>query len=463
MKLKLLTGALVVIAALTTLGGCKKGPKKVNYVDSDKVRLTLDYKGRDFYKDGIGQVTTTSTSYIDGDTTHFVPVVTTTKSERIKSRYYGIDTPESTGKVQEWGKTASEFTKAKLKEANENGTIVVSTPQSGYAKPQPDSTGSRYISLVWICLDKKDADLEDLRLLNLWIVQEGLSYVKNVADVPEYADTFIAAEEQARDLKLCLFSPESEPGFNSGDYINTSLLDIKIEVEKSLADPDYKNAYDNQRVRVQGTVAGYVNNILYLQAFFTKEQGARTDEGEYAGINVFCGMSSISSKFSTRNTLIELSGLCQDSEIFGFQITSVYSFSIREKDPNDTKVILSPEANTDQYKLTTLEYAANDLKGANYASLFCNVKITDPVEVEDVYIASNSEITLYLKDCEFDIYVPFLYYGNPDMPNQTWNTKDKFIGHKFMVTGIYTFHKTTSGKTVWQINPTGGADLVFVE
>ena len=46
---------------------------------------------------------------IDGDTAHFIPLVTTTSRLNIKSRYYGIDTPESTGRIQPWGQPASDF------------------------------------------------------------------------------------------------------------------------------------------------------------------------------------------------------------------------------------------------------------------------------------------------------------------------------------------------------------------
>ena len=131
-----------------------------------------------------------------------------------------------------WGKDASNFTKEMLYEANEKGTIVVSSPQTTYAAPSPDSTGSRYVSLVWINTEKKNAPLSELYLLNLWIVQEGLSWVKNVQDMPQYSDTFYNAEQQAKDYKLCLFSDEIPETWNGGDYQDTSLLDMKEELKE---------------------------------------------------------------------------------------------------------------------------------------------------------------------------------------------------------------------------------------
>ena len=47
---------------------------------------------------------------IDGDTTHFYTDAIGTNGF-IKTRYLCIDTPESTGQVQKWGKTASLFNK----------------------------------------------------------------------------------------------------------------------------------------------------------------------------------------------------------------------------------------------------------------------------------------------------------------------------------------------------------------
>ena len=217
-----------------------------------------------FFEDGIGEVELYTA--IDGDTAHF-KMLGDTNGELLKARFYGIDTPESTGKVQEYGKAASNFTKEKLKNADENGTIVVSSPFFEYKTPELDSTGGRYLSLIWINEEKEHAPISELKCLNLMIVQEGYSWVKNLNEIPSYVDTFTKAEEQARNLKLNLFSGEPDPLFNYGDYVDVSLLELKNAVINSLKDPNYVNPYDGENVRIQGTVAGYVDNILYLQDF----------------------------------------------------------------------------------------------------------------------------------------------------------------------------------------------------
>ena len=102
------------------------------------------------------------------------------------------------------------------------------------------------------------------------------------------------------------------------------------------------------------------------------------------------------------------------------------------------------------------------MKEANYDSLFCSVQITDTVEVRSIYKASNSEITLYLKDADFSIYISFMYTGT-GTDDSYWTEEENFVGKKFKVTGVYTFHKgSNSGKISWQINPSNSSELVCV-
>ena len=145
-------------------------PEFFDYVHEDeRARLQLDYKDRGFFEDGIAEVELKTC--IDGDTAHFVSKVG--DNSTIKVRFYGIDTPESTGQFEDWGFPAKYFTQEKLENAAENGTIVVSTPLVDYGEPEKDSTGSRYVGVVWINETVKNAPMDQLYFLNLWIVQEG--------------------------------------------------------------------------------------------------------------------------------------------------------------------------------------------------------------------------------------------------------------------------------------------------
>ena len=444
------------------------GEEFIDYAHNGSLALDVDYKGRDFFKDGIGEVTLSTK--IDGDTAHFFPVVKTTSSEKIKSRFYGIDTPESTGKIQPYGHAASVFTGSKLDAAAKNGTIVISTPGLGYKEPQKDSTGSRYLSLVWINETKKNANFDELILLNVWIVQEGYSWVNQLDKVPYMEDTFLKAEAQAKKFKLNLHSGKPDKDFNYGDYETTSILDIKREIVATLDDPTHVNKFDNKKVRVTGTVAGYINKTLYLQGFFTVADGSTKPEGEYASINIYTGTGVIPTRYTETNAVVMLCGTAITSETFGFQISGVTFPQLKSRESDNTaRVMLEPEDNVDPTtKLHVFEYSISELdtivKNKDYSSLYCATSITDEFTVTEVYENdSHDEWTLYFNipgtktRCNFNVYVNFPYKPNPD--SAIW-TKNDFLNKTFTVKGIYGLHTFASGRTSYQITPTSSSDLV---
>ena len=121
-------------------------PLAITYKVSDQVKLTKDYKGKSFLDDGIGEVTLDRA--IDGDTAWFYDQ----NGTKIKVRFLGIDTPESTREKEAWGKAASTFTRNKLQNAH---TIVLESQG-----PRQETYG-RYLGFVWV----------DGVLLNLELVE----------------------------------------------------------------------------------------------------------------------------------------------------------------------------------------------------------------------------------------------------------------------------------------------------
>ena len=486
-KFKTIILTVALSMCLGGLTGCNKNNKKeyvptrgdenwVDFAHDGTVSLGLDYKNRDFYKDGIGEVTLKTV--IDGDTAHFYPVVKTTSSLAIKSRYYGIDTPESTGRIQPWGKPASDFNKEKLKNAAANGTIVVSSAQDDYGEPIPDSTGSRYVSLIWINETKKNAAYNELYLLNLEIVQEGYSWVKNVQDMPQYADTFYKAEKQAQTYKLNLFSGEDDPTMDHGEFKDTSLLNLKYETEQYLADPEYVSPYDHMKVRVRGTVAGFSSGTMYIQSHFTEEdseavrgEGQGIPGGEYASINIFCGMSAVPSRYRKINTFIQLCVTAVYSENFGFQLTGAeghFPIVASEATEYDCQILLTAEENTDAQQLYIAEYDPATLSQIAQAGstecLFCAVSTTSPVTCNKFYInPEETEITLGFTGMKFSAYITFAYAGDPEKPYSYWKTESDFVGKQFLMSGVYTYHKTQSGNITYQIVFNDASGLVWVK
>lgn len=451
-------------------------PEWVDYAHNGSVRLSLDYKDRDFFEDGVEQVSLYNT--IDGDTAHFKNGA----GETIKCRFFGIDTPESTGKIQPYGGKASKYTSGLLEAAQKSGTIVVSSAQSDYGKPNPDSTGSRYVSLIWVNLEKKNAPLDELYLLNLMVVQEGLSWVKNVGDMPEYTDAFYAAEEQAKAYKLMLHSGLPDDEMPTGDYENVTLLDLKNAFIEEIAahkagDTSYVNPFDNKKVRIQGTVNGFANHIIYLADFcyYLDNEGNPIDDsamvvgvnGEYASINVFAGMSVPPSKFTTLGNYIEVCGIAKDSK-FGFQITSV-DLPISPYSDHDSRLILKADANTEEHALHVFDYTADELQHVidteDYNALNCRVHMTTPVECTKSYKGDSGDITLYFaRPYGFRCYFTFKFKPYPVTdPAVTWSDETLFVGHKFTIKGCFVYHEAASGNTSMQICPSISADLILAD
>ena len=196
--------SLLTFSTLVSLTSCgsedkpfqeKEKQEAVDYVSSLKFDKN---SGRKFVKVSVKLL-------VDGDTSHFYiddadkaqfPEGHLIRQDGVlKLRYLGIDTPESTGQIQEWGKTASNFNKSKLSNATE---IYV---ESNDGKWNLDSTGSRYLGYVWY----KTAQDSELKCLNLEILQEGLSYAKSLGDLC-YKDTFQKTYSQSNALELPVFS-----------------------------------------------------------------------------------------------------------------------------------------------------------------------------------------------------------------------------------------------------------------
>ena len=472
----------------------------VDYVHNDqRARLALDYKNadgssRDFFKDGIGQVELRNA--IDGDTAHFNPINATT-NDYIKTRFYGIDTPESTGQIQLWGKSASKFTSEKLKNAAANGTIVLSSPSQTYAEPQVDSTGSRYLGLVWINETVKNADYKDLVLLNLWVVQEGYSATKSVDKVPEYAEVFFDADRQAQAYELHIWGDEIDPNYNYGDYEPVSIIAIKDEERWSKA-KGYENPYYDANVHIEATVTGYSDHIIYVQEYYDydwmveyldkmldegkieqdeyHERLETSKDGVYAGIGLFTGMSfSNDKRYTTPNTRIEVNGSVGYQ--FGLQIQGISCPNIYSGGTNEVHILHSAEEvlsddSFETFRVHNFNVDATDLKKDD-EYLFMKVEVNDTLVVtggkddkEDAAVRLDVE-TEDGKKLEFSINITFIFFPDPvNNPRKRWTSYEHFMGKRLKVQGIYYFFNYSSGNysvDYYNVLPTVRDDITLLD
>ena len=472
----------------------------IDYVHDDpRARLNLDYKdatgdSRDFFVDGIGQVELRNT--IDGDTAHFDPI-NSTENTYIKTRFYGIDTPESTGQIQLWGKSASKFTSEKLKNAAANGTIVLSSPSATYAAPQVDSTGGRYLGLVWINETVKNADYKDLVLLNLWVVQEGYSATKSVDKVPEYADVFFDADRQAQAMQLHIWGNDVDPNYNYGDYEPVSIIAIKDEERWSKA-KGYENPYYDANVHIEATVTGYSDHIIYVQEYYDYDWMAEyldrmlaeekidineyydrlesSVNGVYAGIGLFTGMNfSNDKKYTTPNTRIEVNGSVGYQ--FGLQIQGIscpnkYTGGKTEVHILHTAEEVLSDPSFETFRVHNFQVNANQLqKDDEY--LFMKVEVNDTLVVtggkddkEDGAVRLDVKTESGAK-CEFSINITFIFFPDQvNYPRKRWTSYESFLGKKLKVQGIYYFFNYSSGDysvDYYNVLPTVRDDITLLD
>ena len=156
--------------------------------------------------DHYGYVTLRSCT--DGDTANFVQegyVDASNKPITIKTRFLGVNTPESTAKVEPWGKKASLFTKHILEEAqakaDEESAAAGHTVYNIALITDPavmgerDSSGNRWLAFVWYRMGSD----QKWRNLNLELVEQAYSKNQLFLDskICDYRASFAKADENA--------------------------------------------------------------------------------------------------------------------------------------------------------------------------------------------------------------------------------------------------------------------------
>lgn len=259
---KLTSLFLVLVLAVGMFAGCQQGQGGDNTTGSSQVEF-VDYVANtklDMNSSTLKQEVTVK-SYIDGDTTHFNVPTSISDDGVLKARYLCVNTPESTGKIEEWGKKASNFTKEKLQSAT---SIIV---ESNDEQWHTDSTAGRHLVWVWY----RTSDSEDYRCLNLELIQNGLSIACGTV-AERYGDVASLAFQQAKALKLNVFSGEKDPDFYYGDAYEVTLKGLRTNISQ----------YEDKQVAFEGIVTRNNSNTVYVEAY--------DEETEmYYGISVYYG------------------------------------------------------------------------------------------------------------------------------------------------------------------------------
>lgn len=264
-------------------------------------------------------------SYVDGDTVHFNVPESVIPGGVLKARFLAINTPESTGKIEEYGKAASAFTKEKLKNAE---SIIIESDNGTW---NADSTGGRYLVWVWY----RNPGETEYRNLNLEILQNGLAIASNSGG-NIYGSQALAAIAQAKAQKLNVHSGQPDPDFFYGEAVELDLKELRTNVEQ----------YNNMKVAFNGIVTMNSNNSVYVEAY-----DSETDM--YYGMSVYYGFGLNGDGVQILNVgnEVRIVGTVQYYETGGtWQVSGLTYRTMKPNDPNNIQKL--SEGHTPAYVLT---------------------------------------------------------------------------------------------------------------
>ncbi len=318
-------------------------------------------------------------NFVDGDTVHFNVPVEVMPEGIFKARFLGINTPESTGKIEQYGKAASAFTKGRLKDAV---SIII---ESDTATWNADSTGNRYLVWVWY----KTADMSDYRNLNVEILQNGLAIASN-SNNNIYGSICMSAIDQARRQKLNVYSGVKDPDFYDGAAVELTLRELRTNIE----------AYRDILVAFECIVAANASDTVYVEQF-------DEETGLYYGISVYYGNSGVGGdglKILNIGNKVRIVGKVQYYETGEtWQISGLKYRAMKPDDPENIQFISSGHSGAfvstdpETFKNGKLVVAVTDTDSGeekdvsfDYAELVMNTSVQmSDLAVKSVYTTQN--------------------------------------------------------------------------
>ena len=365
-------------------------------------------------------------TFVDGDTTHFYVPESVMEGGVLKGRYLAINTPESTGKIEEYGKKASQFTREKLSEAV---SIIIESETGSW---DPDSTGDRYLVWVWY----KTAGMEEYRNLNIEILQNGLA-IANGASGNRYGETCVAAIDQAKWEKLNIYSGEPDPDFYYGEAIELTLKELRTNIQ----------SYSGMKV----AFSGVITTNSGTQGVYVEDYDPET--GMYYGMYLYYG-------HSLNGTGLDILRVGNEARIVGtvqyyegggtWQVSDLTYRMMKPDDPGNIQML--SQNNSPSFVLTDPDTFANGVvsirteegeKSFSYAELALgtSVEVRD-LEVVDVYTtekadsSSNGAMTLTCKAGDTTITVRTAVLLDE---NGQRITADAYLGKTIDVKGIVDY------------------------
>ena len=367
----------LILILLSSCATKSPGEKEVVEVSMDQVAvLDEDLAGMLKFNENSDTVKAEVTvkSFIDGDTTHFFVPTSISEDGVLKARFLAVNTPESTGKIEEWGKKASEFTASKLSSAS---SIIIESDDGTW---NLDSTGSRYLVWIWY----RSGEDQDYRCLNLELLEEGLALPSSSAN-NRYGSWCQRAIQEAKSLGLNIYSNEKDPDFFYGDALEVTLKELRTN-------PSF---YDGKKVAFDCIVTRNWNNSVYVEAYDEETESS-------FGITVYYGYSLSGSGLEILQVgnRVRIVGTMQyyaagDS----YQISGLKYREMKKDDPSNIQLLekgveIEPRTITPkEINEGELEVIVEDsLKSLLFSeALLGTVVRINGLTVDDVYITTNED------------------------------------------------------------------------
>ena len=305
-------------------------------------------------------------TFVDGDTTHFFVPDSTMDTGVLKARYLAINTPESTGKIEEYGKAAAAFTREKLSQAT---AIMIESEDGNW---NPDSTGGRYLVWVWY----KTSQSGNWRNLNIEILQNGLAIANN-AGGNRYGSVCLEAINQAKAHKLNLYSGQPDPDFFYGEAAELTLKELRTNIEQ----------YNGMKVAFNDNITKSGSNTVYLEAY-----DAETDM--YYGMTVYYGYGLPGAGLNILKVGNEarIVGTVQYYEAGGtWQVSGLTYRQMRPDDPENIQKL--SEGHEGAFRLTTIDTFLNgtvEVEGeeGTVSYPYAQLALSTSVQMNDLQVIS---------------------------------------------------------------------------
>ncbi len=442
---KRLTLLVALCLVVSLFAGCQPAENTTPSTSEATVQETVDYVAQTKLDmdSSTYKLEVTVKTYIDGDTTHFNVPTDISPDGILRARYLCVNTPESTGKIEPWGKKASDFTKEKLKSAT--SIIIESSDDQLHA----DSTGSRYLLWVWY----KTADSEDYRLLNLELIQNGLSITGGSVD-ELYGDITLQAFMQAKAQKLHVHSKDDDPDFYYGDAYEIDLKGLRTNIA----------LYENKKVAFEGIVTRNNSNTVYVEHY-----DSETDM--YYGMSVYYGFATgeLLNVLKVGN-MVRVVGTVTYYEAGGtWQVSGLQYRQFKPDDPSNT-IMLSEgheasnrltdptifnTSKVDVEVLESLDSEEGTLEQKDYAALVMSTSVRmEGLKVIDIYTTHNGgdndgAMTLTCQAGDQTVTVRTIVLRDAD--GQILTEAD-FMGKTIDVTGIVDYFSGDYQIKVFTVN-----------